>query len=59
MAKFPPPDGLSERGKALWRQVVPDRGRSPGRLAMIGEALKALDRADQAAAIVDAEGCSS
>lgn len=56
--EIPAPDGLSERAQALWHAVVPTRGVSPGRLVLIGEALRALDRADEAAAIVDAEGMS-
>lgn len=55
-ADFPPPEGLSARSQELWREVVPKRAISAGRLAMIEEALRARDRADQAAAVVDAEG---
>ena len=55
-AEYPPPDGLSERAQELWRQVVPKHAVSAGRLALIEQALHALDRADEAAALVDAEG---
>lgn len=51
-----PPAHLSERAKALWRAVVPDRARSPGRLALVQTALEALDRADAAAAVIEQEG---
>jgi len=53
---YDPPGGLSERSQSLWRQIVPASGRSPGRLALLGEALRALDRVDQARAIIDVEG---
>lgn len=53
-ADFPAPHGLSPRSTSLWHGIVPTRGVSPGRLAMIEEALRALDRADQARAIIDA-----
>ena len=53
---YPPPEGLSERAQALWSAVVPTRAISAGRLALIEEALRALDRADQARHIVDEKG---
>lgn len=53
---YPPPAGLSDRARTLWSSVVPSRAVSPGRLAMVTEALRALDRADQAAAAIQAEG---
>lgn len=43
-----PPVGLSERSAALWRAVVTARARSLPRLTLIEQALRALDRADQA-----------
>ncbi len=52
----PTPAGLSERSVVLWHAVVPARAMSPGRLALIEQALRALDRADQARALVDAAG---
>jgi hypothetical protein len=55
-ADYPPPEGLSERAQALWRGVVPSRAVSAGRLALIEEALRSLDRADQCRAIVGREG---
>ena len=51
-----PPAHLSDESKALWRAVVPDRVLSPGRVALLQEALSALDRADQARVILEKEG---
>lgn len=51
-----PPAHLSERAKELWRAVVPGQVSSPGRLALLQTALEALDRADQAAAVIEREG---
>ena len=53
---IPAPDGLSDRATALWHAVVPARAVSAGRRALVEEALRALDRADEARALVDAEG---
>ena len=50
------PEGLSERSQRLWADLVPKTGWSPGRLALLGEALRSLDRADEARALLDAEG---
>ena len=46
--KFEPPQHLSERAKALWRELVPARARSIGRLTLLQTALESLDRADMA-----------
>lgn len=54
--RFPAPEHLSDRSKALWAEVVPRRRRSPGALAMVEEALTALDRADQARAALPSAG---
>lgn len=56
MTAFPPPAGLSDRSAALFAEIVPKRARSAGRVALVTEALRALDRADEAAAIVSSEG---
>lgn len=56
--EFPAPAGLSDRATALWHGVVPSRAVSHGRRALIEEALRALDRADEAAAIVNRDGLS-
>ena len=42
------PPHLSDRSKALWNALVPERAKSPGRLAMIRIALEDLDLNDQA-----------
>jgi phage terminase small subunit len=54
-----PPSHLSERAAVLWRDVVPRRAKSPGRLAVIRAALEALDRADKARIAVDTEGMTT
>jgi hypothetical protein len=50
-----PPANLSARTAEIWRNVI---GKVPtaGRQALLQVALEALDRADQAAAIVRSEG---
>ena len=48
--------GLSERSKALWDQIVPRRARSPERLALLQQALEALDRVDECRDVVEREG---
>lgn len=53
------PDGLSCRALSLWQAVVPSRAASAGRLAVIEEALRALDRADEARRLVADEGMVS
>ena len=53
------PAGLSDRTAELWRSVVPRRARSPERLALLEVALRALDRADQAAEILGREGLTT
>ena len=50
------PVGLSERSTVLWGQIVPRRARSPERLALLQQALVALDRADQCREILEREG---
>lgn len=56
---YPAPDGLSDRSRALWCEVVPYRAMSAGRIALIEEALRALDRADQMREAVDRDGPTS
>ncbi len=46
--QFTPPAHLSERTKTLWAELVPERARSAGRLALLTAGLEALDRADAA-----------
>lgn len=50
-----PPHGLSARSAELWAGVV-RWADTPGRLAVLAEALRALDRADEARAAVDRDG---
>lgn len=57
--EFPPPSHLSEKSQELWRSVVPSRGKSPGRLALLAEGLAALDRAEQARAEIAATGLTT
>jgi hypothetical protein len=52
----PPPEDLSERSKALWSAVVVTRARSAGRLAVLEEALRSLDRADEARHLLAQQG---
>ncbi|MDY6793694.1 MAG: hypothetical protein SWK76_00205 [Actinomycetota bacterium] len=54
-----PPEHLSERSKDLWRQVIPSRALSPGRLILIEEALSALDRADECRGAISGEGLTT
>lgn len=42
------PPHLSDRSKVLWKDLVPERAKSPGRLAMIRIALEDLDLHDKA-----------
>lgn len=54
--KFPPPAHLSPRSQGLWRELVPSRAKSAGRVALVQTALEALDRADAARAVLEVEG---
>lgn len=54
-----PPAHLSESSKALWRAVVPQRARSPGRLALLTTALEARDRAETARVAIEKDGLTS
>ena len=53
---YPAPDGLSKRGQAIWRAIVPRKAQSAERLLLIKTALQALDRADQIMDAVNKEG---
>lgn len=50
-----PPAHLSPRARELWVAVVRPETK-PGRLVMIQTALEALDEADAARAVIEAEG---
>ncbi len=53
---YSPPEALSDRARALWRELVPHKARSAGRLALLRAALEDLDIADQARAQLRAHG---
>ncbi len=50
------PAHLSERSRKLWAEVAPQRRQSPEALAAVQVALEALDRADEAAALLKRDG---
>ena len=54
-----PPVHLSIRSKELWSRIVPRRGKSPERLALVQTALEALDRADEAGEVIGKEGLTA
>jgi hypothetical protein len=56
---YPPPAGLSEASEALWRDLVPSRGKSAARRALIAEALRARDRADEFRALIATQGATT
>ena len=57
LVMVPPPEHLSERSKAIWVDTqATGRVKSAGRLVALEQALTALDRADQARAIVETQG---
>lgn len=57
---FPdPPDHLSGRSGELWRTVGPDAAKSIERRTLFQAGLEALDRADEARQIIQAEGIIS
>jgi hypothetical protein len=50
------PADLSKKSAAIWRDIVVTRCRSAERRALLGEALRALDRADSARALAERDG---
>jgi hypothetical protein len=54
-----PPEHLSERSKALWNDIGPQKIHSLGRQVFFQTALEALDRAEEARVIIQAEGLVS
>lgn len=50
------PAALTPRSRKLWRAVLAEFELSPAELELLRSALVALDRADEAAAIIAAEG---
>jgi hypothetical protein len=51
-----PPAGLSRRSRALWRDTVDEFELSASELFVLENGLRCLDRADEAAAVVNREG---
>jgi phage terminase small subunit len=51
-----PPRGLTERSNALWRGILADYDLTPPECAVLEEALRLLDRASEARAVVDRDG---
>jgi phage terminase small subunit len=54
--EFLPPADLSESSKALWRELIPRRARSPERITLVGQALRCLDRCAELRRIISEEG---
>jgi hypothetical protein len=52
LESFAPPEGLSLTSVALWSQVAGRRAKSPARLALVEQALRARDRAEQFRALL-------
>lgn len=50
------PRGLSNRARGLWKQILSDYELTGHELALLEEALRSLDRADQARHEVDRDG---
>jgi phage terminase small subunit len=50
------PFHLSARSAALWHELGPTKADTVGRRVLFQAALEALDRADQARAVISAEG---
>ncbi len=50
------PENLTPRNRKLWRDVMAEFELSPAEVELLRSGLEALDRADQAAAVVRAEG---
>jgi hypothetical protein len=50
------PSGLSRRSCALWRAILVEFDLSAAELELLRSALVALDRADAAAKVIDAQG---
>lgn len=53
------PPGLSEKSQTLWREIAGKRASSLSRLSLIEVALRALDRSDQAARLIEEQGLTS
>lgn len=53
------PVGLSEKSQSLWKEIAGFRGSSGSRLSLLEVALRALDRSDQAARLIEEQGLTS
>lgn len=53
------PSDLSERSQKLWVEIVPRRAQSAERLALLEQGLRALDRADECARLVNTNGLTT
>src|SRR5262245_42181221 len=53
---YPMPADLSEGSQVIWRQLVPSRARSVGRRALLEEALRARDRAEEFRLLIATQG---
>jgi P27 family predicted phage terminase small subunit len=54
-----PPAGLSRKAAAFWRKVLVTYELGPAGLELLASACRALDRAEQAAAVLAEEGITS
>src|SRR5947208_10302134 len=57
-AAIPAPEGLSERSRRVW-EAETRRTKSAGRLLLLEQALRCLDRADELRALVDKDGLTT
>ncbi len=53
---IPMPEGFSESSKQLWNQLAGNQARSPERLQMLTQALRALDRAEACREAISLQG---
>src|SRR5437867_1578352 len=56
---LPAPEGLSERSRRCWEAETRRRTKSAGRLLLLEQALRRLDRADELRALVDKDGLTT
>jgi hypothetical protein len=53
---IPMPEGFSPASQHLWNELAGNQARSPERLQMLTQALRALDRAEACREAIDREG---
>ena len=56
IVNFPAPERLSDRSRRIWGRIVPKNRRSTGRVTILEEALRALDKVDQVREILERDG---